>query len=94
MPLLLFHLGIPGFGVSGPCAQFNAFLSRRLSTMDDDFVKKVQTTNEAKKWTGVIPGEAPNPERKLNRYGNILPYDNTRVKLLKLVKGTVKTSDC
>ena len=57
--------------------------------MDDELIKPVQTTNEAKKWSGVRPGEPPNPERKLNRYGNILPYDNTRVKLLKSVKGNL-----
>jgi protein tyrosine phosphatase len=52
--------------------------------MDNKCVKVAQTTNEAKKWLG---SKSVGPEEKLNRYGNILAYDSTRVVLEKPIQG-------
>ncbi len=57
-----------------------------------------QTTIAAKKWNGVRPQQQPqqqqgvvvNPLEKMNRYSNILPYDNTRVVLKKPREGKSK----
>jgi protein tyrosine phosphatase len=55
--------------------------------MDNRYVKAAQTTNEAKKWLGSRSGAG---ELKLNRYGNILAYDSTRVVLEKPIQGNLE----
>jgi protein tyrosine phosphatase len=57
-----------------------------------------QTTIAAKKWNGVRPQQQPQQQQgvvvnhleKMNRYSNILPYDNTRVVLKKPREGKSK----
>jgi hypothetical protein len=55
--------------------------------MDNRYVKAAQTTDEAKKWLGSRSGAG---ELKLNRYGNILAYDSTRVVLEKPIQGNLE----
>ena len=49
--------------------------------MDTRYIKPNHSTTEAQKWAGSRPGTENNPREKMNRYGNILAYDNTRVTL-------------